>query len=180
MPLHVPDVPQQSNLWDCGIYLLQFFEAFFSKPPHILISNYINLPHDWIYAFTENIETDKREQIYQTILSLLKGKHGVFVNTCKFLPKNTSGLPVSGDISLMLSTLKNNQPTLEESRRTETAKIVKDFFDNYRKVDLSVSEINMKSPELDKVTLENAKTALGVDHSKPKTSVTVRLADGSR
>ncbi|KAJ8985564.1 hypothetical protein NQ317_011524 [Molorchus minor] len=63
-----PKVPQQNNFTDCGLYLLQYVEHFFSDPIkdyHIPISQIKN----W---FDEFIVTKKREDIANLIKSLME------------------------------------------------------------------------------------------------------------
>jgi sentrin-specific protease 7 len=60
-------VPQQQNFTDCGLFLLQYVEHFFSHP----IKDYrtpIKLPN-W---FDPNIVTRKREDIASLIVKLMK------------------------------------------------------------------------------------------------------------
>ena len=36
-----PNLPQQDNWWDCGIYLLQYAELFLKNPPRHVSSTFI-------------------------------------------------------------------------------------------------------------------------------------------
>lgn len=71
MPGIMPKVPQQPNFSDCGLFLLQYVESFFSQP----IPNYnpkdINLK-TWFTpaSITEN----KRREIYDFILNKVREK----------------------------------------------------------------------------------------------------------
>lgn len=190
LPLRIPDLPQQSNLSDCGVYILQFFEGFFTKPPSVPLLTFFQTSTDWIYSYTKNVETDKREHIYQTILSLLRSKqHQLFPNACRLLPKTTSGLPVSERFSQagFLSLFANEvQITASESRKAETTKVVQDFFKTWNQTKFlnnsTSTNNNVKEDDLESgpVELEAAQASLGIDVSKPCTKVTVRMADGTR
>ncbi|EDV47271.2 uncharacterized protein Dere_GG19540, partial [Drosophila erecta] len=67
MPAHRVEVPQQENLTDCGLYLLQYVEQFFTKP----IRDY-RLPirelRNWFEPLTV---TKKREDIANLIQNLM-------------------------------------------------------------------------------------------------------------
>ncbi|KAJ8931084.1 hypothetical protein NQ314_016048 [Rhamnusium bicolor] len=63
-----PKVPQQNNFTDCGLYLLQYVEHFFTHP----ITDY-NMPIKQIKEwFEEIIVTKKREDIAELIKNLMK------------------------------------------------------------------------------------------------------------
>jgi len=88
MPGLMPKVPQQSNHFDCGIFLLQYFESFFRTP----IVNYakpVKLK-DW---FDEKCVAFKREHIHKVIKELVKDE----------CPANLSLIP-----EIRLSTRKRN------------------------------------------------------------------------
>ncbi|CAH1394127.1 unnamed protein product [Nezara viridula] len=64
----VPKVPQQTNYIDCGVYVLQYVEAFFKSP----ITDYrmpIRSIKEW---FTTEEVNRKRYDIMQLLLSLMK------------------------------------------------------------------------------------------------------------
>lgn len=71
MPGIMPKVPQQPNFSDCGLFLLQYVESFFSQP----IPNYnpkdINLKTWFTPA---SIAENKRREIYDFILSKVREK----------------------------------------------------------------------------------------------------------
>ena len=58
MPAYCPNVPQQTNLTDCGLFLLQYVESFYQNPLTSLQTPLQDL-QDW---FTAECITDKRYQ----------------------------------------------------------------------------------------------------------------------
>ncbi|KAK9692716.1 Ulp1 protease family, C-terminal catalytic domain [Popillia japonica] len=62
-----PKVPQQTNFTDCGLYLLQYVESFFSDP----IKNYRLPIHQLKNWFDEITVTKKREDISKLIKELM-------------------------------------------------------------------------------------------------------------
>ncbi|XP_033171552.1 ubiquitin-like-specific protease 1D [Drosophila mauritiana] len=82
MPGLIVEVPQQENLTDCGLYLLQYAEQFFTKP----IVNY-KLPIteliDWFDLLTV---TKKREDIANLIQKLMNegNQQGITLPVIKF------------------------------------------------------------------------------------------------
>ncbi|EDW48941.1 GM11534 [Drosophila sechellia] len=82
MPGLIVEVPQQENLTDCGLYLLQYAEQFFTKP----IVNY-KLPIteliDWFDLLTV---TKKREDIANLIQNLMNegNQQGITMPVIKF------------------------------------------------------------------------------------------------
>ncbi|KAA0198001.1 Sentrin-specific protease 7 [Fasciolopsis buskii] len=65
-----PRVPSQSNLVDCGIYLLHYVEMFFKQPVKSYTKDYFQ--HEMASWFTEATVGEKRMQIYSTIMRLHK------------------------------------------------------------------------------------------------------------
>ncbi|XP_071956317.1 uncharacterized protein [Antedon mediterranea] len=61
-----PDVPQQSNYHDCGVYLLQYVESFFTLP----INNYSSPLRGLSEWFTEDKVNCKRDEIKKLISQL--------------------------------------------------------------------------------------------------------------
>jgi sentrin-specific protease 7 len=61
-------VPQQQNFTDCGLFLLQYVEQFFSDP----IKDYRNPIKSLISWFHQDIVTRKREDISQLIKKLMR------------------------------------------------------------------------------------------------------------
>ena len=66
MPAYCPNVPQQTNLTDCGLFLLQYVESFYQNPLTSLQTPLQDL-QDW---FTAECITDKRYQIAHLIQDL--------------------------------------------------------------------------------------------------------------
>ncbi|CAL8137418.1 unnamed protein product [Orchesella dallaii] len=64
MPGCMPKVPQQPNKTDCGLYLLQYVESFFSSP----IQNFETLDLSLKNWFQTSIVENKRREIYEFIL----------------------------------------------------------------------------------------------------------------
>ncbi|CAH8467767.1 unnamed protein product [Dicrocoelium dendriticum] len=63
-----PRVPSQSNLVDCGIYLLHYVEMFFKQPVQSYTKDYFqNEMASW---FTEDTVSQKRTEIQQLLLQL--------------------------------------------------------------------------------------------------------------
>ena len=68
MPAFCPRIPQQSNLTDCGLYLLQYVESFYQKPLSSYVAPLASL-EDW---FSQDCILRKRYDIAQLIRSLVK------------------------------------------------------------------------------------------------------------
>ena len=66
MPAFCPRIPQQSNLTDCGLYLLQFVESFYSKP----FPNYIAPLANMEFWFSHDSIVSKRYEIVHLIQTL--------------------------------------------------------------------------------------------------------------
>ncbi|CAL8087334.1 unnamed protein product [Orchesella dallaii] len=64
MPGCMPKVPQQPNFSDCGLFLLQYVESFFSSP----IQNFETLDLSLKNWFQTSIAENKRREIYEFIL----------------------------------------------------------------------------------------------------------------
>ncbi|BFZ24876.1 hypothetical protein BsWGS_27915 [Bradybaena similaris] len=61
-----PDVPQQSNFSDCGVYLLQYVESFFEDP----IGDF-EIPMEGLdHWFPEEVVVNKRREIHELIMGL--------------------------------------------------------------------------------------------------------------
>ncbi|KAH8864501.1 Sentrin-specific protease 7 [Schistosoma japonicum] len=63
-----PRVPVQSNLVDCGIYLLHYVEMFFKKPVQSYTKDYFQ--HEMAGWFPEATVSQKRAQIHDLLVSL--------------------------------------------------------------------------------------------------------------
>ena len=71
MPSFCPLLPQQENLTDCGIFLLQYIEMFFQKP----INNFATPLESLLNWFPIEKVNNKRKSIAQLIRNLTrKGK----------------------------------------------------------------------------------------------------------
>jgi sentrin-specific protease 7 len=71
MPGYNAKVPDQPNHYDCGIYLLQYFESFFTKPLQSFL-----LPIKYLRKwFPESIVHTKRREIYNAIFEIVKTEH---------------------------------------------------------------------------------------------------------
>uniref|UniRef100_A0A1B0DIK7 Ubiquitin-like protease family profile domain-containing protein n=2 Tax=Phlebotomus papatasi TaxID=29031 RepID=A0A1B0DIK7_PHLPP len=71
MPGHSVKVPQQNNFTDCGLYLLQYVQEFFTNP----IRDYrlpIKQLQNW---FPTIVVTRKREEISNLLIDLVKEMH---------------------------------------------------------------------------------------------------------
>ncbi|KFM79370.1 Sentrin-specific protease 7, partial [Stegodyphus mimosarum] len=68
MQRYIMRCPQQTNLHDCGVYLLQYFENFFQNP-NLCFGNPVPDLSNW---FTEEVVRNKRQQLMELILSLPK------------------------------------------------------------------------------------------------------------
>ena len=66
LPAFCPRIPQQSNLTDCGLYLLQFVESFYSKP----FPNYISPLANMEFWFSHDSIVSKRYDIANLIQTL--------------------------------------------------------------------------------------------------------------
>ncbi|CAG7838183.1 unnamed protein product [Allacma fusca] len=103
MPGFEPNVPQQKNMCDCGIYVLQYVEQFFSDPfPSFLLALPSNL-RKWF----PQLKT-KRKEIYDTIYELVKTEN----------PENLHLMP-KFEIPLPPPLLKPDKP--ENSASSEKA-----------------------------------------------------------
>ncbi|GAB0091221.1 hypothetical protein DMENIID0001_060350 [Sergentomyia squamirostris] len=71
MPGHNVKVPQQNNFTDCGLYLLQYVEAFFSMP----IRDYRLPIKHLVNWFSTIVVTRKREDISNLLIELVKEQH---------------------------------------------------------------------------------------------------------
>ncbi|ESO02004.1 hypothetical protein HELRODRAFT_152590, partial [Helobdella robusta] len=60
-----PECPQQTNYSDCGIYILQYVQSFFTNP----IENY-TFPIKLAKWFDETIVCKKRSQLQQLIMKM--------------------------------------------------------------------------------------------------------------
>ncbi|CAG7722548.1 unnamed protein product, partial [Allacma fusca] len=78
MPGFEPNVPQQKNFYDCGLFLLQYVEFFFKCP---LTTFLLPLPHSMRRWFTE--VDSKRREIFDAIKELVRSKEP---NAVKLLP----------------------------------------------------------------------------------------------
>ena len=70
IPAYCPNVPQQSNLTDCGLFLLQYVESFYEEP----LTNYqvpLRSVENW---FSTDCITNKRYQIAHLIQDLADNK----------------------------------------------------------------------------------------------------------
>ena len=66
MPYYSPKIPQQPNLTDCGLYLLEYVEAFFQNP----INDFtVPLPSDW---FNQKSVSQKRATIAHLVKTMAK------------------------------------------------------------------------------------------------------------
>ncbi|CAH8288047.1 unnamed protein product [Schistosoma rodhaini] len=63
-----PRVPVQSNLVDCGIYLLHYVEMFFKKPVQSYTKDYFQ--HEMAGWFPEATVSKKRAQIHDLLVNL--------------------------------------------------------------------------------------------------------------
>ncbi|TPP56909.1 Sentrin-specific protease 7 [Fasciola gigantica] len=63
-----PRVPSQSNLVDCGIYLLHYVEMFFKQPVKSYTKGYFQ--HEMASWFSEATVGEKRMEIYNVIMRL--------------------------------------------------------------------------------------------------------------
>jgi len=68
-------VPFQENLYDCGIYMLEYAEKFLTEPQEIL--NDITMNKDKLSLFPKSIFRNKRADIAGIILNLAKGDQNV-------------------------------------------------------------------------------------------------------
>jgi len=92
MPGYRAVVPDQPNHYDCGIYLLQYVESFFSKP---LKSFLLPLPH-LTHWFEDSIVYTKRKEIYEKMCDLIKTEHPEnvpYIPDLKFNPPPSSPKP---------------------------------------------------------------------------------------
>ncbi|GAB0091683.1 hypothetical protein DMENIID0001_065400 [Sergentomyia squamirostris] len=71
MPGHNVKVPQQNNFTDCGLYLLQYVEEFFSTP----IRDYRLPIKHLVNWFSTIVVTRKREDISNLLIELVKEQH---------------------------------------------------------------------------------------------------------
>merc|ERR1719350_1763728 len=71
MPHFCPDIPQQPNLTDCGLYLLEYVEAFFRRPIMDFTVPLASLA-DW---FTAEAVGGKRAAIAGIIRGLAAEQH---------------------------------------------------------------------------------------------------------
>ncbi|CAL8105381.1 unnamed protein product [Orchesella dallaii] len=86
MPGRIPKVPQQSNQSDCGLFLLQYVESFFSSPIETLNRSLKN----W---FQTSIVENKRREIYDFILKKVEElcpQNLVRIPTLNFEPGDNS------------------------------------------------------------------------------------------
>lgn len=60
----MPKVPQQPNFKDCGIFMLQYVESFFTHPVENYDTKYLNLMNWFKPSVTEN----KRKEIFNFIV----------------------------------------------------------------------------------------------------------------
>ncbi|XP_016022727.2 uncharacterized protein LOC6740449 [Drosophila simulans] len=117
MPGHIVEVPQQENLTDCGLYLLQYAEQFFTKP----IVNY-KLPIreliDWFDLLTV---TKKREDIANLIQKLMNegNQQGITLPVIKF-PTLNGIMVMDVDDEKECDTEKENQTINQYSFETRT------------------------------------------------------------
>ncbi|XP_011686013.1 PREDICTED: ubiquitin-like-specific protease 2 isoform X2 [Wasmannia auropunctata] len=76
-----PKVPQQSNLTDCGLYVLQYVESFFKDP----VKDY-TLPIKTLTTwFEEIVVTKKREELSNLLIELMnKGDKTISLPTINF------------------------------------------------------------------------------------------------
>ena len=70
MPAFCPNVPQQTNLTDCGLFLLQYVESFYEDPLTSYQAPLRNVDN-W---FSEDCITNKRYQIAHLIQDLADNK----------------------------------------------------------------------------------------------------------
>jgi len=71
IPSVIVEMPQQQNYHDCGVFLLQCFESFFNRPIQSFSIPFRSLSH-WFY---EDDIKGKREEIFQSILQILKDQY---------------------------------------------------------------------------------------------------------
>ncbi|XP_012261070.2 uncharacterized protein LOC105688968 isoform X2 [Athalia rosae] len=67
-----PKVPQQTNFTDCGVYVLQYVESFFSDP----ITNYMPPIKTLKQWFEEIVVTRKREELSKLLVRLMNATKG--------------------------------------------------------------------------------------------------------
>ncbi|XP_033172634.1 ubiquitin-like-specific protease 2 [Drosophila mauritiana] len=117
MPGLIVEVPQQENLTDCGLYLLQYAEQFFTKP----IVNY-KLPIreliDWFDLLTV---TKKREDIANLIQKLMNegNQQGITLPVIKF-PTLNGIMVMDVDDDKEWDTEEENQTINQYSFETRT------------------------------------------------------------
>lgn len=94
IPLHFLRLPQQENLYDCGIYMLEYANAFIRKP-----RDFINPSKDFTCIFEQLMIEDNRDKIKNFILQIAEGidiynvKQGVYaIIPGKFLDEEDVGL----------------------------------------------------------------------------------------
>ncbi|KMZ09506.1 ubiquitin-like-specific protease 1D [Drosophila simulans] len=115
MPGLIVEVPQQENLTDCGLYLLQYAEQFFTKP----IVNY-KLPIteliDWFDLLTV---TKKREDIANLIQKLMTegNQQGITLPVIKF-PTLNGIMVMDADDGKECDTEEENQTINQYSFKT--------------------------------------------------------------
>ncbi|EDW49157.1 GM11948 [Drosophila sechellia] len=117
MPGLIVEVPQQENLTDCGLYLLQYAEQFFTKP----IVNY-KLPIreliDWFDLLTV---TKKREDIANLIQKLMNegNQQGITLPVIKF-PTLNGIMVMDVDVEKECDTEEESQTINQYSFETRT------------------------------------------------------------
>jgi sentrin-specific protease 7 len=68
IPLYMLRVPQQSNLWDCGVFILEYAERFVKRPK--LFESHSDFNEDFEDWFEPEELEDKRLRLKNNILSI--------------------------------------------------------------------------------------------------------------
>ncbi|XP_029172337.1 LOW QUALITY PROTEIN: uncharacterized protein LOC114941496 [Nylanderia fulva] len=113
-----PKVPQQSNLTDCGLYVLQYVESFFKDP----IKDY-TLPIKTLKTwFEEIIVTRKREELSKLLIRLInntKGNKTISLPTINF-PTSDGKLKPKSETQTDTKAAKPEGENKEKSTNVET------------------------------------------------------------
>ncbi|XP_046586106.1 uncharacterized protein LOC107224533 isoform X1 [Neodiprion lecontei] len=171
-----PKVPQQSNFTDCGVYVLQYVESFFSNP----IKNYtlpIKTLKQW---FEEIIVTRKREELSKLLVRLMnatKGERNIMLPVLTFptaegrlLPKSENNL----DIKTLKSEADSKKKTTSEIENRNNSSTSIGPEENTEKMgealNRNTNQILAHSPPSSLSSNENSQTDMTTDGKAPTKS----------
>ncbi|XP_046749761.1 uncharacterized protein LOC124413272 isoform X4 [Diprion similis] len=171
-----PKVPQQSNFTDCGVYVLQYVESFFSNP----IKNYtlpIKTLKQW---FEEIIVTRKREELSKLLVRLMnatKGDRNIMLPVLTFptaegrlLPKPENNV----DIKTLKSEADSKKKTTSEIENRNNSSASMGPEENTEKMgealNRNTNQILAHSPPSSLSSNENNQTDMTTDGKAPTKS----------